>query len=101
MKVNFIRKPTPEELIPQDEFIVEKTIVLESEVFEGFIRDPLNDYDFIKEYLDLMYCDKEGIFHCLLVTSDKHDFGILVESEGYHYARYAAFIPLIKNKTEN
>lgn len=100
MKVNFIRKPTPEELIPQDEFIVEKTIVLESEVFEGFIRDPLNDYDFIKEYLDLMYCDKEGIFHCLLVTSDIHDFGILVESEGYHYARYAAFIPLFKTKTE-
>lgn len=101
MKVNFIRKPTPEELIPHDKFIVEKTIVLESDVFEGFIREPLNDYDYIKEHLELMYCDKEGTFHCLLVTSDKHDFGILVESEGYHYTRYAAFIPIIKTKTEN
>jgi len=99
MKVNFIRKPTPEELIPQDEFIIEKTITIDSDLFECFIRDPLSDYDFIKEHLESMYCDKAGVFHCLLVTSDKHDFGILVESEGYHYARYAAFIPLTKNKT--
>ena len=98
MKVNFIRKPTPEELIPQDTFIIEKTITIDSDLFECFIMDPLSDYDFIKEHLELMYCDENEVFHCILVTSDEHDFGILVESEGYHYARYAAFIPLIKTK---
>ena len=50
-------------------------------------------YDFIKENIELMYCDNEGTFHCILVTSEKHDFGILVESEGYHYARYTAYLP--------
>jgi len=40
-----------------------------------------------------MYCDKDDVFHCILVTSNEHDFGILVESEGYHYARYTAYLP--------
>ena len=101
MKTNFIRKPIPNELIPQDEFVIEKTITIDNDLFECFIRDPLNDYDFIKDNLDVMRCDEDGVFHCILVTSDKHDFGILVESEGYHYARYAAFIPLLKDKTKN
>ncbi len=93
MKTNFIRKAIPDELLPQDEFVIEKEIVIDSDLFESFIQDPLNDYDFIKENIDIMYCDNEGTFHCIFVTSDKHDFGILVESEGYHYARYTAYLP--------
>lgn len=96
MKANFIRKPSAEELIPQDAFVIEKTLILDEAKFEAFLKDPLNDYDFIKENVDLMHCDGEGVFHCLFITSPSHDFGILIESEGYHYARYAAFIPLPK-----
>jgi hypothetical protein len=93
MKTNFIRKPTTDELIPHDEFVIEKTIVLDKDLFDRFILDPLHDQDFIKDNLDLMYCDKENVFHCIFVTSEEHDFGILVESEGYQYARYAAYLP--------
>jgi hypothetical protein len=93
MKVNFIRKATPEELLPQDEFIIEKEIIIDSDLFETFIHDPLDDYEFIKENIDVMYCDKEDVFHCIFVTSNEHDFGILVESEGYHFARYTAYLP--------
>ena len=93
MKTNFIRKATFEELLPQDAFVIEKTVVIDPTIFECFIHFPLNDYDFIKENVDLMYCDKDEVFHCILVTSESHDFGILVESEGYHYARYAAYLP--------
>ena len=93
MKVNFLRKAMPDELIPRDEFIIEKEVVINKDLFETFIQDPLNDYDFVKENIDLMYCDKDDVFHCILITNDDHDFGILVQSEGYHYARYAAYIP--------
>jgi hypothetical protein len=93
MKTNFIRKPTTDELIPQDAFVIEKTIVLDKDLFDRFIQDPLHDQDFIKENVDLMYCDKENVFHCIFITSDEHDFGILIESEGCHYGRYAAYMP--------
>ena len=93
MKTNFIRKATSDELIPQDSFVIEKTIILDKDTFECFIHDPLNDYDFIKENVEFMYCDKEEVFHCIFVTSEEHDFGILIESEGYHYARYSAYLP--------
>lgn len=91
MKVNFIRKPTLSELIPFDEFIIEKEIVLEKEEFLKFIHDPLNDYDFIGQNIDKMFI-KDGIYHCIYVTADDVDYGILVESEGYSYARYAAYL---------
>jgi len=93
MKVNFIRKAELEELIPQDEFVIEKEIVLDELAFEEFINNPLGYYDFIKENTNIMYCDTDGVFHCIYVTAKEHDFGILVESEGYHYARYTAFLP--------
>jgi len=93
MKANFIRKAVNYELIPQDEFVIEKEVVLDSELFEQFINNPLDDYDFIKENLEIMYCDNDGVFHCIFITTEQHDFGILVESEGYHYARYTAYLP--------
>jgi hypothetical protein len=93
MKVNFIRKATPDELLPQDVFIIEKEVIIDKDLFETFIHDPLDDYEFIKDNIDVMYCDKDDVFHCIFVTSNEHDFGILVESEGYHYARYTAYLP--------
>ncbi len=93
MKTNFIRKATPTELIPQDEFVIEKVVVIDKDLFECFIHDPLNDYDFIKKNIEHMYCDNFSVFHCIFVTSNTHDFGILVESEGYSYGRYTAYLP--------
>jgi hypothetical protein len=95
MKTNFIRKATPTELIPQDEFVIEKVVVIDKDLFECFIHDPLNDYDFIKENIEHMYCDQDEVFHCIFVTAESHDFGILVESEGYSYGRYTAYLPKI------
>ena len=100
MKANFIRKAVNYELIPQDEFVIEKKVVLDSELFEQFINNPLNDYDFIKENVEIMHCDNDGVFHCILITSNQHDYGILVESEGYHYARYTAYLPKTAIRSE-
>jgi hypothetical protein len=93
MKVNFISKTNHDELIPQDEFVIEKEIILEETEFNKFIHNPLGYYDFIKGNTNLMYCDTDGVYHCIYITSNEHDFGILIESEGYHYARYTAYLP--------
>lgn len=100
MRVNFIRKAMSDQLIPADEFIIEKTVVIEKKLFNQFLQSPLDYYDFIKENNDLMYCDRNNVFHCIFLTSDEHDFGILIESEGYDYARYSAYLPkaLINNE---
>ena len=34
-----------------------------------------------------------GVCHCLLVLGKDCSDGVLIESEGYHYARYASFMP--------
>ena len=38
------------------------------------------------------YSEKFGRFRCLLVTARRRQDGILVDSEGYTYARYAAYV---------
>ena len=49
MKVNFTRKPTPSEIYPQDEFIIEKVVRLEKGEFAELLREPMKDRDYIKE----------------------------------------------------
>lgn len=95
MKVNFVRKPTPNEIYPQDEFVIEKTIKISPYEFEDMLKNPLNDREYIKENKDLMYNDELGCLHCIFVYSDGHEYGILIESEGSDYPRYAA--PLHKD----
>ena len=75
--------------------MIEKEIVLEAKQFDRFIKNPCDDYDFIKEHISLMRCDQKGVYHCIFVTSENHSFGVLIESEGYYYARYAAYIPKV------
>lgn len=48
---------------------------------------------FIRENIDRMYQDEDGVNHCLLVLGEGCADGILVESEGSTYARYSAFVP--------
>ena len=51
-------------------------------------------YEQIAARTKLTGYDREtGGFCCLLVTSRNRKDGILVDGEGYHYARYAAYVP--------
>ena len=59
------------------------------------LRRPMDGRPFIAENIDLMYQDDDDVFHCILVTGENRTDGILVESEGYGYARYASYIPEI------
>lgn len=72
---------------------VEKIIRLADRDFENFLQSPMDYQDFIKENVDLMHMDKNGVYHCLLVIGEGHRDGVLVEAEGYGYARYASYVP--------
>jgi hypothetical protein len=51
----------------------------------------LEDREFIEDNISEMYLDTENVRHCLLVKAKGGRDGILVEAEGYSYARYAAY----------
>ena len=91
-KVLFQKKAYKEEIVANDEFVVEKVIVLEDDEFNNYLDDLLADKKFIEDNLDLMYVDDEDKWHAILVTSNSVDYGILIQSEGYSYARYSAYV---------
>jgi len=37
--------------------------------------------------------EKNGVFYCMLVTGEGYRDGVLVEADGYPYARYASYVP--------
>ena len=96
MRAVFLRKE-PEVLA--SEFCVEKVITLPAEEYAAFTQNLLRNYDFIREHADLMR-EKDGVWHCLLVTGEGMEEGILVESEGSAYARYSAFVPCVEEIIE-
>jgi len=99
--IRFHRKPTNLNELkayksdrPADRFKVEKIIELTPEQFLHFSSNLLSDSPFIAQNKDCMWHDKgDQCWHCLLVRSAGVSEGILVESEGYDYARYCAVVP--------
>ena len=96
MKAKFERKANKEQLLPQDEFIIEKTVMVTKKQFDKFLDDLLADNKYIDENKELMYIDSNEVWHCIFITTKDSDFGILVQSEGYGWARYSAYL----SKTE-
>lgn len=79
--------------IEVDKCKVEAIVELSYGKFLDFKYHLLNNHQFIDDNIDFMYCDNEGINHCLLVLGEGEEDGILVESEGSSYARYSALLP--------
>ena len=72
---------------------VEKVIELDATDYWSFRCSMMQDHDFITENIPLMGHDKNGNRYGLLVLGESCDDGILVDSQGAEYARYAAFVP--------
>lgn len=75
---------------------IEKVITLSDVEFDQFQQCLLNDYDFLRDNAELMRVEN-GVTHCLLVVGMNSEDGILVNSEGSSYARYAAYFPNAKS----
>ena len=76
--------------------MVEKVIEISQADFSALCNGLLEDKDYISKYKNLMRVDNNGITHCLLVLGSDTEDGILINSEGYNYARYSAYIPNIR-----
>ena len=70
MKVNFIRKPTPAEIYPQDEFIIEDVVRISKAAFLDLLLSPLSDRPYIKSNKHKMYIDEKNRWHCIYVFAD-------------------------------
>ncbi len=95
IKATFVRKPSSiKEFVPQEKVVIEKSIILSKNLFSCFVHYPLDDYDFIEENKKLMWYEpSKDIMHCIFVTCDEEDYGILIQSEGSSYGRYCAYLP--------
>ena len=76
--------------------VVEKAAAVTHAEFESLKRHPMQDNDLIAENTDLMFCDVNNKYHCLLIYDEDQGDGLLVESEGAPYARYAQYVPNAK-----
>ena len=81
--------------------VVEKAEAVTHDKFERLKRHPMQDNELIAENTDLMFCDVNNQYHCLLIYDDDQGDGLLIESEGAPYARYAQYIPNAKLLYEN
>lgn len=76
--------------------VIEAIEELSSAEFKNFCENMLADKDFIANRIDDMYVDEKGVHHGLLVLSEDTDDAVLVDSSGYSYGRYTAFLPNFK-----
>lgn len=75
-----------------DRFDVRMTVELSPKDFDRYSRDLLYDQPFIEDNKKQMWVDDDGCYHCILVHDSANNRGFLVESEGYGYARYLAYV---------
>jgi len=71
--------------------VITRVIELPTDEYLNFTANLPDDYDFIKQNLELMYESADGVWHCIYVKEIGSNAGVLLESEGYDYARYASF----------
>lgn len=88
IKGNPIYKPNNFQM---DTWQVEKVIDLPTAEFDEFVTLPLRDYPFIAENKEFMYSEG-GVIHGLLVLGQNRSDGVLIDAEGYNYARYASYL---------
>lgn len=71
---------------------VEKVIEVSDSEFNKFIENPMKRNYYLPQYKDLMgYYDDS--YHGVLFVNMENGDGLLVNSEGYDYARYSQYIP--------
>ena len=71
---------------------VEKVIEVSDSEFKKFIENPMKRNYYLPQYKDLMgYYDDS--YHGVMFVNIENGDGLIVNTEGYDYARYSQFIP--------
>ena len=89
IKANFLYKPGNFQM---DDCQIEKVLKLSYGEFSELKVIPLKDQPFVRENKSCMFSDG-SVMHCLLALGEGCNDGILIQSCGYDYPRYAAYIP--------
>lgn len=89
LKIPLQRKPSDFQL---SDCLIEKVITLSQAEFDTLVRRPMDSNSHIAEHSAAMFQDEKGM-HCLLVFGEDSPDGLVIEAEGYDYARYAAYLP--------
>lgn len=76
--------------------VIEAIEELSAAEFRAFCENMLTDRSFIADRINDMYVDEKGVHHGLLVLGVDTDDAVLVDSSGYSYGRYTAFLPNFK-----
>lgn len=87
LKLNAMMWRKPETLEPLS-YKVSEVIVLSDAEFRDVVKNSLEDRDYLS--------GRHGDDTCVLLLSENGDDGILVDTQGCNYPRYAAFIPKAK-----
>lgn len=82
-----------------DKCVVEKIIPISHSEFEKLNSKLLEPNYYISKYKELML-EADGINHCILLYDKSSGDGLLVNSEGFGYARYSQYIPHAKDIVE-
>ena len=97
----FHRKPSHVQALQEDNsmvgltpFRVVKVIHLTEQQYRCFSVNLQEDMPFLRDNTALTGVDPHnGALRCLLICCRERQDGILVNSDGYDYAKYAAYIP--------
>ena len=79
---------------------IEAIYEMDNEAFEYFCDSLMENHSFISDLNKYMYVDSAGVIHGLLALNIESGDGILIDSQGYDYARYTAFMPNAKEYVE-
>ena len=88
MKINAVLRCKEPEIKPRA-YEVSDVITLSDAEYRSVLKEPLKDREYLK--------GRTGQDTCVLLLSKTGDDGILVDTQGYDYPRYSAFIPNVKD----
>ena len=88
MKINAVLRCKEPEIKPRA-YEVSDVITLSDAEYRNVMKEPLKDREYLK--------GRTGQDTCVLLLSKTGNDGILVDTQGYDYPRYSAFIPNAKD----
>lgn len=92
--LDILKKLTIEcsEICNTDNIVIEKEVEVSKKLFENISKNFFNDQKIINDNIKNMYSDSDDIWHSIIIFCKEIDDMIIVESEGYSYLRYTAYI---------
>lgn len=80
------------ENIEFEKAFINQVVELSDQDFDYFSKNLLDDYPFIHQLQENMKDPYAGNRQTIAIVNESNNDGILVDSQGYRYARYAAYV---------